>query len=103
MLNVSSEHSFKGKAGWTAVTESLKQPYEKDDNTTAFETWREFKIFCGKDGQTVDDYIMCYEKYKFKIKQFKMDLGEHIHELNLLCGANLSNAGLHIAMREVNT
>ena len=45
MLNVSSEHSFKGKAGWTAVTESLKQPYEKDDNTTAFETRREFNFF----------------------------------------------------------
>ena len=46
---------LKGKAGWTAVIELLKQHYEKDDNTTAFETWREFKHFCLKDGQTIDD------------------------------------------------
>ena len=32
-----------------------------------------------------------------------MDLGEHIHGLNLLCGTNLSNAELRIAMCEVNT
>ena len=53
---------LKGEVGWTTVIELLKQHYEKDDNTTAFETWKEFKNFCHKDGQTVDDYIMCYEK-----------------------------------------
>ena len=37
------------------------------------------------------------------MRRFKMDLGEHIHGLNLLCGANLSDAELRITMREVNT
>ena len=59
--------------------------------------------FCCKDGQTDDDYNMCYEKYKVKMRLFKMDLGEHIHKLNLLCAANLSNDELCITMREVNT
>ena len=46
---------LKGEIGWTAVIEFLKQHHEKDDNITAFETWGEFKNFCSKDGQTVDD------------------------------------------------
>ena len=33
---------LKGEAGWTTVIKLLKQDYQKDDNTTAFETWREF-------------------------------------------------------------
>ena len=32
-----------------------------------------------------------------------MDLGEHIHKLNLLCAANLSNDELRITTYEVNT
>ena len=31
-------NDLKGEARWTTVTELLKQYYEKDDNTTAFET-----------------------------------------------------------------
>ena len=45
------------------------------------------KPFCRKDGKNVDDYIMCHEKCKVKIRRFKMYLREHMHELNLLCGA----------------
>ena len=74
-------NDLKGEARWTTVTELLKQYYEKDDNTTAFETWREFKNVCRKDGQTVDDYVISYEKYQVKMGRFKMDLGEHIHLL----------------------
>ena len=74
-------NDLKGEARWTTVTELLKQYYEKDDNTTAFETWREFKNFCRKDGQTVDDYVISYEKYQVKMGRFKMDLGEHIRLL----------------------
>ena len=91
-------NDLKGEAGWTAFIELFKQ-HEMD----AFETWRKFKHFCRKDGQTVDDYIMCYEKYKAKMRRFKMDLGQHIHGLNRLCAANLSDAQLRIAMREVHT
>ena len=45
---------------------------------------------------------MHYEKYKTKMKRFKMDLGERIHGLNLLCGVGLTDAELRIAMREVD-
>lgn len=45
---------------------------------------------------------MMYEKYKVRMKRFKMDLGERIYGLNLLCGANLSDSDLRIAMREVD-
>ena len=76
---------LKGEAGLTAVIELLKQ-HENDDNITAFETWGEFKNFCCKDGQTVGDYVMCHEKCKVKMRQFKMDFREHLHGLNLLCG-----------------
>ena len=43
---------------------------------------------------------MHYEKYKIKMHQSDMNLGEQIHGLNLLCAANLSNHELRIAMRE---
>ena len=40
------------------------------------------KIFCFKDGQIVGDYVMCHEKCKVKMRQFKMDFREHLHGLN---------------------
>ena len=86
-----------------AVCELLKQHYKKDDNTSAFETWKEFKIFYRENGQTADGYITCYEKCKIKMRRFKMDLSEHIHGLNLLRAANLSDPELCTSMREVNT
>ena len=44
----------------------LKQHHEIDDNITVFETWGEFKIFCRKDGKTVDDYISVMKNAKLK-------------------------------------
>ena len=37
------------------------------------------------------------------MQQFDMNLGERIHGLNLLCGANFSDHELRIAMREVHS
>ena len=45
---------------------------------------------------------MCYEKYKVRMRLFSMDLSEHIHRLNLLCGASLKDVELRIAMHEVD-
>ena len=45
---------------------------------------------------------MCYEKYKVRKRSFNMDLGEHIHGLNLLCGVSLKDDKLRKAMREVS-
>ena len=36
------------------------------------------------------------------MKHYKMELGERVHGLNLLCGANLSDDELWITMREVD-
>ena len=36
------------------------------------------------------------------MKRYKMELGERVHGLNLLCGANLSDDELRITMREVD-
>ena len=36
------------------------------------------------------------------MKLYKMELGERVHGLNLLCGANLSDDELRITMREVD-
>ena len=64
--------------------------YQKDDNSLAFETWKEFCTFNRKEGQPIDDYI-CYEKYKVRMRCFNMDLGEHIHRLNFLCAGIYSS------------
>jgi len=93
---------MKGESGWRAVITLIEKHYKKDDNTTAFETWKEFRNLVRKDEQNIEQYIMMYEKYKVRMKRFKMDLGERIHGLNLLCGANLSDSNLRIAMREVD-
>ena len=45
---------------------------------------------------------MCYDQYKVRMKLYKMELGERVHGLNLLCGANLSDDKLQITMREVD-
>ena len=46
---------------------------------------------------------MIHEKYKLKMKRYSMDLGERVHGLNLLCGANLRDDELRIAMREIDS
>ena len=43
---------------------------------------------------------MHYEKYKTKMHLFDMNFCEKNHHLNLLCGANLSDDELRIAIRE---
>ena len=80
----------------------MQTHYQKDDNSSAFETWKYFHTFSRKEGQSTDNYIMCYEKYKVRMRLFSMDLSEHIHRLNLLCGASLKDVELRIAMHEVD-
>ena len=46
---------------------------------------------------------MIYEKCKLKIKRYSKDLGERVHGLNLLCGGNLHDDELRIAIREIDS
>ena len=46
---------------------------------------------------------MIYEKCKLKTKHYSKDLGERVHGLNLLCGANLQDDELRIAIREIDS
>ena len=50
---------MKGENGWRSVIELLETHYQKDDNSLAFETWKELRNFSRKEGQSIDDYIMC--------------------------------------------
>ena len=93
---------MKGDDGWKKIIDLLKKHYSKDDNTSAFETWKEFRNFTRRSDQSVDQYIMCYDQYKVRMKHYKMELGERVYGLNLLCGANLSDDELRITMREVD-
>ena len=43
-----------GEDGWKAVIDLLEKYYKKDDNTTAFDTWKEFRNLCRKEGQTIE-------------------------------------------------
>ena len=65
-----------GEDGWKAVLKILESHYQKDDNSTAFETWKEFRTLTQKENQSIDDYIMYYEKYKLSMKRYETDLGE---------------------------
>lgn len=91
-----------GDDGWNKVIDLIEGHYKKDESTSAFQTWKAFRTLTRKSDQNIDQYIMYYEKYKTKMRRFKMDLGEQIHGLNILCGAGLSDDELRIAMREVN-
>lgn len=91
-----------GSAGWTAVIKLIKGHYEKDDNTEAFDTWKTIRTMTRGESESIDDYIMRYEKCKIKMKRYDMTIGERVHGLNLLCGALLTNDELRIAMREID-
>ena len=93
---------MKGDEGFKSVVSMLEKHYAKDENTSAFQTWKEFKELRRANDQSVDSFIMVYEQYKSKMKRFKMDLTERIHGLNLLCSANLNDDALRICMREVD-
>ena len=45
-----------------------------------------FKIFVVKTDKLLI-IMLCAMKIIVQMRQFKMDLGEHVHELNFLCGA----------------
>ena len=91
---------MKSGNGWNAVTDLLKLHHEKEDSRKAFNTWKEFRTLCRKKGQSKDQYIMYYEKCKTNMQRLEKNLGERIHDLNLLCGANLSDVEPRVAMRE---
>ena len=93
---------LKGDDGWKKIIDLLKKHYSKDDNTAALETWKDFKNFTRRSDQSIDQYIMCYDQYKVRMKRYKMELGERVHRLNLLCRANLSDDELRITMCEVD-
>jgi len=93
---------MKGDNGWTKLIDLIETYYSKDDNTSAFDTWKEFRNLSRKEGQTIEQYIMYYEKYKVRMERNNMNLGDRIHGLNLLCGANLNDSDLRLAMREVD-
>ena len=93
---------MKGDDGWKKITDLLKKHYSKDDNTAAFETWKEFMNFTRRSDQSTDQYIMCNDQYKFRTKRYKVELGERVLGLYLLGGANLSDDALRITMREVD-
>ena len=78
----------------------MKKHYPQDDNTAAFETWKEFRNFTRRSDQSIDQYIMRYDQYKVRMKRYKMELGERVNGLNLLCGANLSDDELRITIGE---
>ena len=63
---------MKGETGWNAVTDLSKLHDKKGDSTVAFNTWKEFRTLCQKQGQSIDEYIMYYEKCKTKMQQFDM-------------------------------
>ena len=58
--------------------------------------------FYRRSDQSIDQYIMCYDQYRIRMKRYKMELGERVHELYLLCAANLSDDELRITMHEVD-
>ena len=58
--------------------------------------------FTRRSDQSIDQYIMCYDQHKVRMKRYKMELGERVHRLNLLCGDNLSDDELRITMHEVD-
>ena len=93
---------MKGDDGWKKIIDLLKKHYPKDDNTAAFETLKEFRNFTGRSDQSIDQCVMCYDQYKVRMKHYKLELGERVHGLNLLCDANLTDGELRITMREVD-
>ena len=75
LFNTLDSEQMIGDDGWKTVIELLESYYKKDDNAEVFDTWKEFRILCRKDNQTIEDYIMIYEKYKLKMKRYSIDLG----------------------------
>ena len=55
-----------GDAGWKKNIDLMSEYYKKDENTDAFDTWKQFRSLTRLEGQTIDDYIMVYEQCKVK-------------------------------------
>ena len=87
-----------GNEGFGKVLALLEKHYAKDESSTAFQAWKDFKTLARSKEQSIDNYVMMYEQSKLKLKLYKKDLNERIHGLNLLCSANLDDDALRICM-----
>lgn len=58
---------MKEEDGWNAVIDLWKLYYKSGNSREAFKTWKVFKTCC-KHGQSIDEYIMYYEKYKTEMQ-----------------------------------
>ncbi len=94
VFNTLKTEELAGETGWVSILNL--------ENSEAFETWKIIRSIVRKDNETIDDYIMRYEKCKMKMIRYKMDIGERVHGYNLLCRANLSMNDLRISMREID-
>ena len=91
-----------GDDGWNAVIKLIEEHYKMDDVAGSFSVWRDFRKLERQPEQTIDQYILSYDRFMNLMKRHKMDLPPMIHGLNLIYSSKLSDNDLKIVMREVD-
>ena len=66
-------------------------------------TWKEVIRRDLKEGKFTKELAKDKNAWKYLLSKYMLDLGEGVHRLNLLCGANLQDDELGIAMREIDS
>ena len=97
-----SVDEMKGEDGWTAVIGLVEEHFKKEGSINRFMVWRDFINMKRKESQSVDEYILCYEKNRKRLQSNKMALDDELQAYILLDGARLSSDDLKIAMRELD-
>ena len=93
---------MKGEDGWTAVIKLIEEHYKMDDVAGSFTVWKEFRELERQQDQSIDQYILSYERFVNRMKRYKIELPPKIHGLNLLYSSSLSSDDLKIVMREID-
>ena len=74
ILQTIQPDDMKGDDGWAAVIELIKEHYRMDEVAGSFTVWKEFRELQRQQDQSVDQYILSYERFVNQMKRYKIEL-----------------------------
>ena len=84
------------------IFQVLDKSYKKDDLSTVYETWKDFKNYEKKEEETMETFISNYDKKVKELKKQSIELPKVVLAMQLLDSANLGQKEKQIVLTGVN-
>lgn len=84
--------------GMKTLTDTLDKVFEKEKIDSTYEAYTQFDKFSRKDGTSISDYVMEYERLYNRCKKYKLELPDAVLAFKLLDGSGLDLRSRQMAL-----